>query len=440
MVSGAELVMYGLDDCVGAERVVVVEGEMDALAIETATGITSILSVPNGASVNAKMNWLQSAESIYEHAHTVVLAMDNDEPGVILEKELARRIGKEKCYRTVWPEGCKDANDVLEKKGAKTLIGALKDAAPYPESGILTATSAKREFFDLYNGVHVKGVPTGWDALDLLWSVRTGELTVVTGAPGSGKSELIDALMVNLGMREKWSFIVFSPENLPLQLHLKKLAEKYVGKPFNTSIIKRMTDQEAQIALDWIDQHFSFLAPEDTSLDELLRLAHSRIMQTGAKLVVIDPWNEVMNKRPGGISETDFIGQCLSRIRRFAQSHDVHFVVIAHPTKLPKDDETGEYIVPGPYDAAGSANWFNRADNFISVWRRRHYEEGEEKQPTQIHVQKIRWKDVGQLGMAELRYQWETGRYFDLDASDDGPMKYAQMDDPWLDSKGPGVV
>lgn len=42
--------------------------------------------------------------------------------------------------------------------------------------------------------------------------VVPGELTVVTGVPNSGKSEWLDALLVNLALRNGWQFAMCSME------------------------------------------------------------------------------------------------------------------------------------------------------------------------------------------------------------------------------------
>jgi twinkle protein len=51
--------------------------------------------------------------------------------------------------------------------------------------------------------------------VDETFKIRPGELTVVTGAPGTGKSQFIDALMVNMAEIYGWSFGVCSFENPP---------------------------------------------------------------------------------------------------------------------------------------------------------------------------------------------------------------------------------
>src|SRR5688500_6049465 len=75
------------------------------------------------------------------------------------------------------------------------------------------------------------GFKTGWRPLDPYYTVVPGQLTIVTGWPGSGKSEWVDALAVNL-LDAGWGFAFFSPENQPYELHLAKLAVKCSGKPF----------------------------------------------------------------------------------------------------------------------------------------------------------------------------------------------------------------
>src|SRR5690349_14029646 len=72
-----------------------------------------------------------------------------------------------------------------------------------------------------------RGSSTGWRAVDALYTVPLGQWTLVTGTPGSGKSEWLDALMVNLAKQGDWHFAIFSPENWPLKLHVSKLIEKH---------------------------------------------------------------------------------------------------------------------------------------------------------------------------------------------------------------------
>ncbi|MGH8580860.1 MAG: hypothetical protein ACREVK_12330, partial [Gammaproteobacteria bacterium] len=53
----------------------------------------------------------------------------------------------------------------------------------------------------------------------------------------------------------------------------------------------------------------------------------------------------------------------------------------------------------------------NKADNCIAVWRDLA---DENSRVVEIHVQKVRFKDVGRVGKAELIYHRLSGRYFDV--------------------------
>jgi twinkle protein len=244
MYSGAERVLYGLDDI--GEITIIVEGEIDKLSF-AAAGHWNCVSVPDGApAVNtkdysSKFDFLDSAKDKLDTVKKFILAVDSDAPGQKLEEELARRLGRERCYRVQWPAGCKDANEVLLKHGRQALIRAIQTAVPYPIKGLFEVFDVSDKVVHIYEHGMPRAESTGWRALDGLYSVRPGEWTVITGIPSHGKSEWLDALMVNLAMKAGWSFGVFSPENQPIEFHLRKLVKKVVGKPFDPGPIERMT-------------------------------------------------------------------------------------------------------------------------------------------------------------------------------------------------------
>ena len=98
MVPGAERILYGLDGIAGQETVCIVEGAIDMLSIDTASGPPTV-SVPDGApAVDAKnyaskFSFLEETAMAHLHAATTVLiATDMDAPGEKLANDLARRI------------------------------------------------------------------------------------------------------------------------------------------------------------------------------------------------------------------------------------------------------------------------------------------------------------------------------------------------------------
>src|SRR5205814_893262 len=104
---------------------------------------------------------------------------------------------------------------------------------------------------------------------------------------------------------------------------------------------------------------------------------------------------------------TEHVRDCMAALSAFARKTDLHIWLMAHPRILHKED--GRSPVPTPYDISGSAHFFNIADNCLAVHRDKH----NDLAPVELHIQKIRTKRYGRLGVAPLDYDRISGRYRD---------------------------
>jgi twinkle protein len=226
-------------------------------------------------------------------------------------------------------------------------------------------------------------------------------------------------MLLNLA-RNAWRFAIFSPENQPAAVHVVKYLEKFHAKPFGDGPNVRMTKDEAIEAATEISDWFRFLLPaagvDRTSfgIDEILKAAEAHFRMQGwwrsrefKKGLVVDPWNELEHLRPKEWSETEYIASTLSKVRGWARANNVHVWIVAHPQKLRRDDG-GKLPIPRPDSISGSQNWWNKADNAITVWR--DFEKMDSGE-VDIHIQKIRFKHCGRPGLVSLRYDRITGRY-----------------------------
>ncbi len=260
----------------------------------------------------------------------------------------------------------------------------------------------------LYERGQPPGDSTGWLGMDRHYTVAPGQWTLITGIPSSGKSEWLDALAVNLMETAGWNFAFYSPENYPTEAHLAKLAEKHVRKPFGRGPNERMTTDELQDAMEFITARTFWLAPKYRNPGALLEAADKWRQSIVKKFaVVLDPWNALEHLRPDRQTETEYVSESLSMVTNFCREADCHVFVVAHPSKLPRDAATGKRPVPTPYDIAGSAHWYNKADNILAV----HRDQVEGDQNVEIHVQKVRFKHIGRVGIVDLQYERLTGRY-----------------------------
>ncbi|RVX15731.1 Twinkle-like protein, chloroplastic/mitochondrial [Vitis vinifera] len=226
-----EKIFYGVDDIKAASDIIIVEGEIDKLSMEEA-GFYNCVSVPDGApaSVSTKVfksdeedtkyQYLWNCKEYLEKASRIILATDGDSPGLALAEELARRLGRERCWRVKWPkknevDHFKDANEVLMYLGPDVLKEVIENAELYPIQGLFNFSHYFDEIDAYYHqalGFEL-GVATGWRGLNGLYNVVPGELTIVTGVPNSGKSEWIDALLCNINRSVGWRFALCSMEN-----------------------------------------------------------------------------------------------------------------------------------------------------------------------------------------------------------------------------------
>jgi twinkle protein len=414
--AGAMKIFYGLNDIIGEKDIFIVEGEWDKLACEVA-GYENVASVPDGApspetkTYTTKFKFIDDCEHLFAAAERVIIAVDNDLPGQKLEAELIRRFGKERCWLVKWPFDCKDANEVLMKHGMVKLMECLENPRQIPLDGVFTSGDYFGAIDSLYDNGLQGGKSTGWDEIDKYYTVRPGEMTIITGIPSHGKSTWLTALLVNLTHEFGWRHSLFSPENQPLQRYMGIIAGMHVGKPFGKGHTDRMTRPELEQAKKWLDEHFYFTQPNDNELciDSLLDKAKETIKRYGVNTITLDPWNEIDSKRPSGISETEHINQSLAKVRRFGRLYQVHIFLVAHPQKLQKDKDE-KYPVPTAYEISGSAHWYNKGDAIIAVWR----DPKDETKEVVIYVQKVRFREVGKVGEIKMKHDVVTGRYSDI--------------------------
>ena len=108
--------------------------------------------------------------------------------------------------------------------------------------------------------------------------------------------------------------------------------------------------------------------------------------------------------------ETDLVRDILRTLTIFAQQNDILIFLMAHPTKQSKNSE-GIIVAPSLYDIAGSAHFYNMADYGIVVHRNRT------ENYVEVKVSKVRFKHLGTVGTAKLKYNINNGRYIEYDKS-----------------------
>jgi len=430
MVSGAKRIFWNIDAIKDTDKVVITEGEIDALTYAE-MGIDYVVSVPNGAGKTTQnLEYLDNCIDYFDDKEIIYIATDTDDAGMALRNELVRRLGAGRCRKIEYGE-CKDANELLKSKGRQAVEDTIKEAKEFPIEGVFRVENFKDEFDNLFRHGLSGGVSIFHDNLNDLLQTELGRLKIVTGIPGYGKSEYVDEYVSQLNLLHGYKPAYFSPENFPISYHAAKIAEKITGKKFRST---DMGENIKILAEKYINDNYSFIYPknEDYKLDTILQKGQDLVYRHGIKILVIDPWNRIEHQRPSGDSETAYIGQCLTKMTNFAQRHNVLVILVAHPRKMEKD-QMGNYKIPNLYDISGSANFFNQCDYGVTVHREN---KGKANDYIAVHVQKVRFKYLGSGGLANFVYNSVNGRFSSCRVdNDNSPYDYNFDFDNYLEKK-----
>jgi twinkle protein len=414
MEEGAALVLWNLRCLTEAEAfnpsepVVICEGEMDALTALQA-GWRRVLSVPNGAPAkaeeagaidpnndSARYAPIWAARGLLDRVRQFIIATDGDEPGRILAAELVRRLGAERCRFVEYPEGCKDLNDVLIAYGEGAVNECLHAARHYPVAGLYKIDDfPEPPSFEPYR----LRVPCMWE----MWPVLPGTFTVVTGYAGRGKTTWMMACLADL-MLQGVHICMGSFETAIKPVLVNELRQHLTG-----ACLKNLTPGDKATADDIMRERLTIIAQQsvddddDLDLEYTLELAKTAVLRDGARVLVLDPWNEMDHKRRSDESETEYTGRAIRLLKRFARDYAVAVVVVAHPAK-PSFDQL--QLPPSLYSIAGSSHWANKADYGIVIHRKK-----QDSNITTVSTVKVRMGLPGKVDVQEIAWNWMRARY-----------------------------
>jgi len=396
---GGKSIFYNINSTIGAETVYIVEGEFDVLALYE-IGIKSAISVPNGANDNDE--YWKNSEKYLKDVKRFIIAVDNDEKGNELKEKIAHRLGKYRCEFLEFEN--KDANGDLI---AGILKESLKTTKKFPVSGTVTIGELKDGILDYFhNGLPetIKPKHKSFDGVNKYFSLMKGHLCTITGIPSHGKSEFTEWYTMNLVNDYGFKASFFTPEHAPLSLHQTRFIPKVVGKPFWKGDVNRLTTADIERYVRWADQKIYYTMPEAGDIatwDWLLEKFKEQMFAFGINIFVIDAFNKVQ-----GAATKDEKDAVLTKLTMFCQVNDVIIMLVAHPTKMRKEED-GTYSMPTLYDISGTSDFRNQTHDGYSIHR--NFVDN-----TVLFCNlKTKYNFQGKIGESSLmNYDIPTGRYF----------------------------
>lgn len=402
MDPNAPLVLWN-HDCLleqSDKPVVICEGEWDAM---TALSLGwRAVSVPNGAPpeesedvANAKRyEFLWRSRDLLNQVKSFILATDDDKAGLALRNDLSALLGTDRCSFVEYPFPAKDLNEVLMEHGSEAVSKVLTSAKPYPVRGLYS-------FSDFPEVPEVKGMPIGIDCMDDKIQIVPGTLTVFTGYSNMGKSTVMNTVIAN-AIARGLVCCVASFETAPRPILRDGVARALIGceeHQFKGHEQRRAAyetiQNQVKIISNALDEELEF------DIEAFLEIARVSVIRDGARLIILDPWNELEHKRRRDESLTEYVGRAIRRVKAFARQHNVAVWIVAHPTKPQK----GINQLPSLYDVSDSANWSNKADYGL-VYHRKDKMVNE----ATLAVVKVRMGLPGQCALETVKFDHRTGR------------------------------
>lgn len=408
--AGGELILWNLD-CLQAnpDHVYIVEGEIDALAFIEA-GIWNVLSVPNGAPAAAgdavpdpeqddAFRYLWNCKNELA-GRRFVIAVDADEAGMRLRQALVARLGRANCEIIEWPEGIKDGDEYLIEVGPTEFRAYVQASRkPYPIRGLWG-------WNDVMPTPPMETFHVGIGGLRDMVRLARGTISVVTGIPNHGKSAVVKHIACEMIRNHGWNVTQASFEDRIYSNLMPELITIMSGRPLinDRHALQQRGDAQATLA-----RRMSFIGDEGfveeaMTLEWLVDIVRDAKVRHGTDMLIIDPWNEVEHIWGREKTETLYIAQALKDLRRLAVETEMHIMVVAHPTKLQHPTD-----VPGLYSISGSANWANKVDIGLAV-HQPEFAAGPGG-PTQVHVLKIKRRELGHRGMVTLQFDRDSRRF-----------------------------
>ena len=435
-----EKILYNINNLKDQEEIMIVEGEFDVLAVYEC-GFHSVGSVSQGApnagqQVGSKLQCLDNSIKYIKDAKRVLIWTDNDPNGIYLKRILVERFGADRCAIVEMPNDlinketgkpCKDANDVLIFYGKEKVLELIKEAKDTPISGVRTLKQVESEMWETYHNGYRLGVKTTIRSLDKKFSFYKPWWNLFYGIPNSGKSELTLFLMMCMSVVHGWKWACFVPEAYPAGDFYNDCVSKLTGRGVDIGSRNRLTEQEYQVALDFVNEHFFFIYPQDdknaegeymaNNFQNVIAKIKELKLSKGIDGFLIDPINQLTASSEFAGTKDEKLEKMYGAIDILCKTHNLSGNLVAHPRTLYKEKDVEDYRPPTPYEIAGGAMNYNKA--YCIILAHRPFNQSNKMSPqVEVDVQKVKkHKVAGTPGMAELNFDKDTGWYRELDSS-----------------------
>ena len=236
-------------------------------------------------------------------------------------------------------QGCKDANELLQKHGKEAVRQAVENAELVPVNRVLSL--AEVENVNIYE---LKKLKTGISQLDrtLFGGLPFGMVCIIAGKRGDGKSTFASQIMGN-AVEQNYTTFSYSGE-LPNYLYKSWFDFQLAGRNHivenqteHGTINRFITNKNQELINAWYEDKayiYDNRIIDSDEKEDLLKSVEQAIMQYGIKVVLIDNLMTAMYiDEQQGSDKYDQQGRFVRELTRIAIRYDVLILLVAHRRK-----------------------------------------------------------------------------------------------------------
>lgn len=387
----------------GGRKLVITEGELDALSVSMAQGHKyPVVSIPNGASgaakaLKANYEWINSFEQI-------VLWFDQDKPGQEATAECAPLFPPGKVY--VVRSDLKDANEYVQESRTAEIINLIWRAEQYRPDGIVRVRDVKAKVL----ADKTVTFPWFWDELtEKTFGRRKGESYGVGAGTGIGKSDawLQQAAYDLKVLEEKVAFFAFEqdPAEVVVRL-LSKMDGCFYNLPeaeggYTKDTLSRRTDELDATNLLYLNDHFG-VADWEIVEERIRYLARAE----GVFLFYLDHLTALATG--GDKEEKEELEKIMARIGALVKELDIIIHFVSHlTTPEGKSHEEGGRVTIKQFKGSRAIGFW--AHFLFGLERNQQDEDEDERLRTYFRILKDRFTGRSTGKVITLKYNPKTG-------------------------------
>lgn len=352
---GGKSVLFN-GNAINEKEVLITEGEMDCMTISLAYGDAYGVVGATGGAGSFDPEWID----LLQKTRKIFLCFDRDEAGQKGAKDVARRLGYDRCYNIMIPEGFNDINDfyTYEPQDFVYRFDRIKsEAKRFEIQGIQTAGSLLHRVFSTRE---VEKNSSPWKQINRMIDIRPCDLVILTADPKAGKTSLALEWLrhrVNL-FREPTLF--YCLDMRPDDITMKIMQLQF---DVSTEDLLRSRDEYLEKGMAYFedDPKWYLCGKWWDKKEDYFKLIRAAVKRYGFKWICFDHFHKLIESLQHTVQEQSNL---VRQFKRLADETETTVLLIAQPKKRSGGIMTAD-------DISGSANLKAEADCIITMTRKR---------------------------------------------------------------------